>query len=151
MFRYFKRSKAIYKKCSVIIDKLLPIPQLTLCKFLNIIIGDNWLGKLAPCRFTGWEVRVRNDSLPLAHVAIAAAGCGWTDAWGGSQGSGVNTTTNIGIGKYMRLCATMTEAEVDRAKNLLKANTLLQLDGTIFICGDMHFLLRFWVAGYRNL
>lgn len=29
----------------------------------------------------------------------------------------------------MRLCTDVTEAEVDRAKNLLKTNMLLQLDG----------------------
>jgi len=35
--------------------------------------------EVTPCRFTGSEVRVRDDSLPLAHVAIAVEGCGWTD------------------------------------------------------------------------
>lgn len=34
----------------------------------------------APCRFTGSEIRVRDDSLPLAHIAIAVEGCGWKDA-----------------------------------------------------------------------
>jgi processing peptidase subunit beta len=34
----------------------------------------------APCRFTGSELRVRDDSLPLAHIAIAVEGCGWKDA-----------------------------------------------------------------------
>lgn len=33
-----------------------------------------------PCRFTGSELRYRDDSLPLAHVAIAVEGCGWKDA-----------------------------------------------------------------------
>lgn len=32
---------------------------------------------LLPCRFTGSEIRVRDDSMPLAHVAIAVEGCGW--------------------------------------------------------------------------
>lgn len=31
--------------------------------------------------------------------------------------------------EFMRLCHSVTEAEVDRAKNLLKTNMLLQLDG----------------------
>jgi mitochondrial-processing peptidase subunit beta len=35
--------------------------------------------ELANCRFTGSEVRVRDDSLPLAHIAVAVEGCGWTD------------------------------------------------------------------------
>lgn len=64
---------------------------------------------VTPCRFTGSEVRVRDDSLPLAHVAIAVEGCGWTDqdniplmvantligAWDRSQGGGVNNASNL--------------------------------------------------------
>ena len=33
--------------------------------------------ELVPCRFTGSEIRVRDDAMPLAHVAIAVEGCGW--------------------------------------------------------------------------
>lgn len=33
------------------------------------------------------------------------------------------------LNELMRLCSGVTEAEVDRAKNLLKTNMLLQLDG----------------------
>ena len=33
----------------------------------------------ANCRYTGSEIRVRDDSLPLAHIAIAVEGCGWKD------------------------------------------------------------------------
>ncbi|CAM5154381.1 unnamed protein product [Natator depressus] len=32
-----------------------------------------------PCRFTGSEIRVRDDALPLAHVAIAVEGPGWSN------------------------------------------------------------------------
>ncbi|XP_055485574.1 cytochrome b-c1 complex subunit 1, mitochondrial [Psammomys obesus] len=32
---------------------------------------------LAPCRFTGSEIRHRDDALPLAHVAIAVEGPAW--------------------------------------------------------------------------
>lgn len=31
------------------------------------------------CRFTGSDLRVRDDSLPLAHIAMAVEGCGWKD------------------------------------------------------------------------
>uniref|UniRef100_A0A803TVN7 Cytochrome b-c1 complex subunit 1, mitochondrial n=1 Tax=Anolis carolinensis TaxID=28377 RepID=A0A803TVN7_ANOCA len=34
---------------------------------------------LPKCRFTGSEIRVRDDALPLAHVAIAVEGPGWAD------------------------------------------------------------------------
>jgi processing peptidase subunit beta len=150
--------------------------------------------QLAPCRFTGSEVRVRDDSLPLAHIAIAVEGCGWSDqdnvplmvantligAWDRSQGGGVNNASNLarasaedglchsfqsfntcykdtglwGIyyvcdpmqcenmlfniqSEWMRLCTIVTEGEVERAKNLLKTNMLLQLDGTTPICEDI--------------
>lgn len=64
---------------------------------------------LEPCRFTGSEVRVRDDSIPLAHIAIAVEGCGWTDqdnvplmvantligSWDRSQGGGVNNASHL--------------------------------------------------------
>ncbi|NEU33109.1 insulinase family protein, partial [bacterium LRH843] len=39
--------------------------------------------------------------------------------------------------EWMKLCTSVTEAEVARAKNLLKTNMLLQLDGTTPICEDI--------------
>jgi len=41
---------------------------------------DSEIPVLPPCRFTGSEIRIRDDSMPLAHVAIAVEGCGWADA-----------------------------------------------------------------------
>ncbi|KAE8612878.1 hypothetical protein XENTR_v10013026 [Xenopus tropicalis] len=35
---------------------------------------------LPPCRFTGSEIRARNDDLPLAHLAIAVEGPGWNSS-----------------------------------------------------------------------
>lgn len=37
----------------------------------------------------------------------------------------------------MRLCNNVTNIEVQRAKNILKANLLLQLDGTTPVCEDI--------------
>uniref|UniRef100_W5NBB5 Mitochondrial-processing peptidase subunit beta n=1 Tax=Lepisosteus oculatus TaxID=7918 RepID=W5NBB5_LEPOC len=34
---------------------------------------------LAPCRFTGSDIRVRDDALPLAHIAIAVEGASWSN------------------------------------------------------------------------
>lgn len=62
-----------------------------------------------PCRFTGSEVRVRDDTMPLAHIAIAVEGCGWCDsdnislmiantllgAWDRSQGGGTNNASKL--------------------------------------------------------
>lgn len=149
---------------------------------------------MVPCRFTGSEIRVRDDSIPLTHVAVAIEGCGWPDqdniplmvantllgAWDRSQGGGMNNASNLarkcsednlchsfqsfntcykdtglwGIyfvcdppkcedmlynvqQEWMRLCTMVTKNEVDRAKNLLKTNMLLQLDGTTPICEDI--------------
>lgn len=39
--------------------------------------------------------------------------------------------------QWRRLSTVITEAEVDRAKNLLKTNLLLQLDGTTPVCEDI--------------
>lgn len=98
-----------------------------------VSLANQYLGKLdsnfnaealQPCRFTGAEVRVRDDSIPLAHVAIAVEGCGWTNqdnvplmvantligAWDRSQGGGVNNASNLASasaehGEYTRLVA----------------------------------------------
>ncbi|CAG5120725.1 unnamed protein product, partial [Candidula unifasciata] len=39
--------------------------------------------------------------------------------------------------EWMRLCGGVKESEVDRAKNLLMTNMLLQLDGSTPICEDI--------------
>ncbi|XP_078047787.1 ubiquinol-cytochrome c reductase core protein 1 [Augochlora pura] len=147
-----------------------------------------------PCRYTGSEIRVRDDSIPLVHIAIAVEGAGWADAdniplmvantlmgaWDRSQGGGVNNANHLaqaaayfgmchsyqsfntcykdtglwGVyfvcdplksedfvdniqSEWMRLCVSVTEREVERAKNILKTNMLLQLDGTTAICEDI--------------
>ncbi|XP_039286703.1 mitochondrial-processing peptidase subunit beta [Nilaparvata lugens] len=148
----------------------------------------------AGCRYTGSEVRIRDDFMPLAHVAVAVEGCGWESAdniplmvantligaWDRSQGGSANNASSIAraaaseglahsfqsfntcykdtglwgtyfvcdrmtiedmLGEihdeWMKLCTSVTEAEVARAKNLLKTNMLLQLDGTTPICEDI--------------
>lgn len=64
---------------------------------------------LNKCRFTGSEIRVRDDSVPLAHVAIAVQGVGWANpdniplmvfntligTWDRSQGGGGNNASNL--------------------------------------------------------
>lgn len=39
--------------------------------------------------------------------------------------------------EWMRLCQSITDDEVDRAKNALKTNMLLQLDGTTAVAEDI--------------
>jgi processing peptidase subunit beta len=145
-------------------------------------------------RFTGSEIRFRNDDMPLAHVAIAVEGCGWDNAdnialmvantligsWDRSHGGGSNLASKLasnsaqanlchsfqsfntcytdtglwGIyfvsdslsiedmvfnvqSEWMRLCSSVTEFEVERAKNLLRTNMMLMLDGSTPICEDI--------------
>ncbi|XP_007426984.2 mitochondrial-processing peptidase subunit beta [Python bivittatus] len=149
---------------------------------------------LPPCLFTGSEIRVRDDKMPLAHLAIAVEAAGWCHPdtiplmvantlignWDRSFGGGMNLSsklaqaacqgnlchsfqsfntcyTDTGLwGLYMvcegttiedmmhfvqrewiHLCTSVTESEVARAKNLLKTNMLLQLDGSTPICEDI--------------
>ncbi|KAL5014370.1 hypothetical protein ScPMuIL_008640 [Solemya velum] len=149
---------------------------------------------LSPCRFTGSEIRVRDDSMPFAHVAIAVEGCGWMNpdniplmiantligSWDRSHGGGANLASKLAANsasgnlchsfqsfntcytdtglwglyfvaergqvetmmfqvqsEWMRLCSNVTEFEVQRAKNLLKTNLLLQLDGSTPVCEDI--------------
>ncbi|CAH1782949.1 unnamed protein product [Owenia fusiformis] len=155
---------------------------------------ENEIPTMQPCRFTGSEIRVRDDSMPLAHVAIAVEGAGWANpdnialmvantligSWDRSHGGGPNLASRLAAncaeqnlavsfqsfntcykdtglwgmyfvsegstiedmmfnvqGEWMRLCSNITEFEVQRAKNLLKTNMLLQLDGSTPICEDI--------------
>lgn len=189
-----------YKACRIVLaaaggvnhKELVGLAQKELGKLDNAFDGP--APGLEPCRFTGSEIRFRDDSLPLAHVAIAVEGCGWTNqdnvplmvantligAWDRSQGGGVNNASKLarasaesglchsfqsfntcykdtglwGIyfvcdpmkcnqmmynvqNEWMRLCTIMPDSEIERAKNLLKTNLLLQLDGTTPICEDI--------------
>uniref|UniRef100_A0A4W4HE78 Mitochondrial-processing peptidase subunit beta n=1 Tax=Electrophorus electricus TaxID=8005 RepID=A0A4W4HE78_ELEEL len=148
---------------------------------------------LPSCRFTGSEIRVSDNKMPLAHIVIAVEAVGWSHPdtiplmvantlignWDRSFGSAVNLSsklaqvacqgslchsfqsfntcyTDTGLwGLYavcepgtvsqmmhftqqeMSLCTSVTESEVARAKNLLKTNMLLHLDGSTPICEDI--------------
>lgn len=88
-------------------DELVKLASKELGKLKNTFDGKSPV--LQPCRFTGSEVRVRDDSIPLAHIAIAVEGCGWTDqdnvplmvantligSWDRSQGGGVNNASQL--------------------------------------------------------
>ncbi|XP_066255659.1 mitochondrial-processing peptidase subunit beta [Euwallacea similis] len=173
-------------------EDLVKLAESNLGKLDNNYTDD--FPKLNPCRFTGSEVRVRDDSLPLAHIALAVEGAGWSDpdtltlmvastllgAWDRSQASAKQNATNLarvsaeedlchsfqsfntcykdtglwGIyfvaeplrisdmvfniqEEFMRMCNSVTEGEVERAKALLTANTLLPLDTSTAVCEDI--------------
>ncbi|CAG5117691.1 unnamed protein product [Candidula unifasciata] len=75
-------------------------------------IGAGYEGEvpiLQQARFTGSELRVRDDFMPLAHVAVAVEGCGWQDpdslalllastlvgSWDRSHGGGANLSNQL--------------------------------------------------------
>ncbi|CAH2311939.1 cytochrome b-c1 complex subunit 1, mitochondrial [Pelobates cultripes] len=149
---------------------------------------------LTPCRFTGSEIRARDDALPLAHIAVAVEGPGWNSSdnvallvansiignYDVTYGGGKNLSSRLGRtsaeynacqsyqtfnirysdtglfgihfatdkhniedmlhiaqGEWMRLCTSVTESEVARAKNVLKTALVNQLDGTTLVCEDI--------------
>lgn len=146
---------------------------------------------LPHCRFTGSEIQVRDDALPLAHVAIAVEGPGWSNpdnipllvanavigrydiTFGGGKNQSsklatiavenklcqnfqtfntcysdtgllgfyyvadtmnVEDTLHFAQGEWMRLCTSVTDSEVKRAKNILRSTLVAQLDGTTPVC-----------------
>uniref|UniRef100_A0A672IQ25 Mitochondrial-processing peptidase subunit beta n=1 Tax=Salarias fasciatus TaxID=181472 RepID=A0A672IQ25_SALFA len=149
---------------------------------------------LSPCRFTGSEIRMRDDGLPLAHVAIAVEGASAASpdivplmvanavvgsydlTYGGGKHlssrlarlavednlchsfqafhSSYSDTGLLGIhfvadkdhiddmmhwsqNAWMNLCTTVTESDVARGRNALKASLVGQLNGTTPICDDI--------------
>ena len=149
---------------------------------------------LSPCRYTGSDVRVRDDDMPFVYGAIAVEGAGWDNpdnlplmiantiigSWDRSQGGANNVCSYVAQAaaeenlahsfqsfntcykdtglwgvyfvadhmkvqeflyqlqfQWMKICNQVSDSEVNRAKNLLKTNMLLQLDGTTPICEDI--------------
>jgi processing peptidase subunit beta len=149
---------------------------------------------LTGCRFTGSDLRSRDDDMPFVYGAIAVEGAGWENpdnlplmvantivgSWDRSQGGANNVCSIVAQAsaehnlchsfqsfntcykdtglwgcyfvadhmkawefveklqwQWMKITNQVTDAEVNRAKNLLKTNMLLQLDGTTPICEDI--------------
>uniref|UniRef100_A0A1A8NKP8 Mitochondrial-processing peptidase subunit beta n=1 Tax=Nothobranchius pienaari TaxID=704102 RepID=A0A1A8NKP8_9TELE len=149
---------------------------------------------LSPCRFTGSDIRMRDDALPLAHIAIAVEGASASSpdivplmvanaiigsydlTYGGGKNlssrlariavedklchsfqafsSSYSDTGLLGIyfvsdkhhiddmmhwsqNAWMNLCTTVTESDVARGRNALKASLIGQLNGTTPICDEI--------------
>ncbi|PIA16649.1 hypothetical protein COEREDRAFT_42184, partial [Coemansia reversa NRRL 1564] len=151
--------------------------------------------KDTPPRFWGSDIRVRNDDIPQAHIALAVEGVGWTHPsyfsmltlqalignWDRSLGAPNNVSSRLSqivsknglansfmsfntsyndtglwgiyltsenvtrlddlvhftLKEWARLSTSVTEAEVERAKQQLKASLLLNLDGTTAVAEDI--------------
>uniref|UniRef100_A0A182PHE9 Mitochondrial-processing peptidase subunit beta n=1 Tax=Anopheles epiroticus TaxID=199890 RepID=A0A182PHE9_9DIPT len=80
---------------------------------------DGKAPQLSAIRFTGSEMRVRDDSLPLAYVAVAVEGCGVSDSdavalsvastligtWDRTFGGGVNNASKLAVASaHDKLC-----------------------------------------------
>jgi len=168
-------------------------------------LSDKYFGKLSheidknvcnlqKCTFSGGEFRLNEPDMPLAHVAVAVEGAGWSNSdniplmvantlissWDRSNGSGSNIGSKLVLAcsqndlchsfqsfntcytdtglwgmyyisdastvmamlravqsEWLRLCTSVDESEVRRAKNLLRTNMLLMLDGSTPICEDI--------------
>lgn len=166
-------------------------------------LADQYFGGLSsshegevppPCKFTGSDVRIKDDEMPYAHVAVAVEGAGWPNpdniplmitntligTWDRSVGSAsgmagqlalqcsrdalcnsfqsfntcytdtgmwgvylvadsstVDSAVNAVLDEWQRLSQSVSEHEVNRAKNLLLTNMLLMLDGSTPICEDI--------------
>lgn len=144
--------------------------------------------------FVGSDCRIKNDDLPLAHVALGFEGLSWTDgnsfpllvmqtlmgSWERTSSAGANMSSKLGqvvaekelahsymtfntcyqdtglFGVYavadkhklndlvwytmeamVRMVHKTSDEEVERAKTQLKANILMQLDGSSPICEDI--------------
>ncbi|KAG8193465.1 hypothetical protein JTE90_023717 [Oedothorax gibbosus] len=141
---------------------------------------------LTPCRYTGSDVRDRDDWMPFAHVAVAVDTCGHDNpdihalklastiigSWDKTFPAGDNTTIRLihnihkekrchsfetfhtvyrdtglwgcyfvmdGLvlddfmwnmqNEWMRLCVSITETDLQIAKNMLRTNLVQELDG----------------------
>ncbi|OMJ17521.1 Mitochondrial-processing peptidase subunit beta [Smittium culicis] len=151
--------------------------------------------KDTPPRFFGSEVRIRNDDMPQAHIALAVEGVGWTHPdyytmltlqsivgnWDRSLGSNGSSSSRLSsvvskhnlanqfmsfntsyndtglwgtylvsenitnlddlvhftLKEWSRLSISVSEAEVERAKQQLKTSLLLNLDGTTAVAEDI--------------
>lgn len=157
-------------------------------------VASSITNTIPKAKFIGSDIRIKNDDLPLAHVALAFEGCSWTSeysfpllilqtlvgAWDRTSGAGMNMSSKLGqvvaekelahsfmsfntcyqdtglFGVYaiadkyklddlmwytmealVRLVHKTTDEEVLRAQTQLKANLLMQLDGSSPICEDI--------------
>jgi len=173
-------------------QQLVELAEKNFTKFDGKYTGE--IPTLPSARFTGSEMRLRDDGMPLAHVAIAVEGAGWANgdniplmvantligSWDRSYGGGANMASSLAAtcaktnichsfqsfntcytdtglwGMYFvceqngvedmvyyiqqewkKLCVSVTDFEVQRAKNLLKTNMMLMLDGSTPICEDI--------------
>ncbi|KAI0265610.1 Metalloenzyme, LuxS/M16 peptidase-like protein [Gloeopeniophorella convolvens] len=116
--------------------------------------------------FIGSEVRVRDDDLSTAHIAVAVEGVGWsspdyypmlhnlansymsfstsysdTGLWGiylvTENLANLDDLMHFTLREWTRMSIAPTSAEVERAKSQLKASLLLGLDGTTAIAEDI--------------
>ncbi|EFA82909.1 mitochondrial processing peptidase beta subunit [Heterostelium album PN500] len=160
-------------------------------KFGSIAAGEPSLRSAITSDFVGSELRVRDDSLPLVHFAVAVRGLQWNHPdyfvmeliqtmignWNRNLAGGKNLISNLAevvateglaesystfftcyqdtglfgnygvaapervddlicemLKEWQRIANSASETEVERNKQKLLANTLMQYDGTSRIC-----------------
>lgn len=159
--------------------------------FGKLQAGDDSPSMPEYCRYTGSEVRMRDDDMSNAHIGLAVKGCGWNDpdylvlqlaatllgSYNSADGDGLNTSFKIAracrvghladsykafnisysdtglfglyfaahkmtienlmfntYGELMRFCETVTDFDVERAKNILRTRVMLESSNPAALC-----------------
>ncbi|XP_064400504.1 mitochondrial-processing peptidase subunit beta-like [Halichondria panicea] len=170
-------------------------------KHFNSLPTTTDLPQLTPCRYTGSEMRVRDDDMPFAHITFAVESCGWANPdylplmlastivgnYNRTAGTGSHFASKLAqnvvdledykdmstgcqsfmsfntcytdtglwgiymvvhkmfiddlrinvMNEWMRLCFSVTDDEVERAKNVFRTSMFMNLDGSTAVCEDI--------------
>jgi len=174
-------------------DKLVKLAEEHLGNLSNVYHNSE-IPSLTGVRYTGSEVKIRDDDMPFIYGAIAVEGAGWDNpdniplmiantiigSYDRAQGGGNNMGSSLaqasmednlcvnfqsfntcykdtglwGVyfvvdrlkiydfltqlqNNWQEMCSVLGPADVNRAKNILKTNISLQLDGSTPICEDI--------------
>ncbi|XP_013917072.1 PREDICTED: mitochondrial-processing peptidase subunit beta [Thamnophis sirtalis] len=110
---------------------------------------------LPPCQFTGSEIRVRDDKMPLAHLAIAVEAAGWCHPdtiplmvantlignWDRSFGGGMNLSSKLAQAAcHGNLCHSFQSFNTCYTDTGLWGRPLEQLPDYERLCSGMYWL-----------
>lgn len=116
--------------------------------FIHILISNDKQFEIKNYLNIGSEIKARDDSLPLAHIAIAVESCGWSDAdniplmvantiigsWDRSQGGGNNNANRLArFADSLNLCHSF------QSFNTCYKDTGLW--GAYFVCDKMKIMV----------
>lgn len=202
----FMQSDLYYYLCSNLDTKNLVIAAAGCIESDRVVnYANKYFGYMAPiisacpkppiARFTGSDLRIRDDDMPCAAVAIAVEGVGWDcnkdkialdvaskvlGSWNKTLDGGDNNASRLALSaskenlchyfkcfntcykdtglwgvtfiaeslkiedflyniqdQWMKLCVTVSDGEINRAKNILFKDMLAKVDSTEGLCKDL--------------